>query len=133
MNVWIIDDDKDNQRQYLEEFKLRFPQMIVSVFDGLLEARGAKPDFVFIDLSAVEGRTLPCFDNNSYIGNLIHFIERFRSSFIVIMSAIVSHAKEDVDDIRDRCGDDHIFTIDPCVTNALTDFCAPYVDGENGV
>ena len=133
MIVWIIDDDEEALRLHEQLFAEKLPQAVVHTFERLSDVESSKgmPDFVFIDLGGVDGRTLPCFDNRSYIGNLQRFVERFRSAFIVIMSALVSHAEEDLEDLQKACGDNHLFTLDPCKPYALVDFCECY-GGNNG-
>lgn len=130
MIVWIVDDGDQSRKLHELEFQEMIPDAVVYTFEVLCDASRfvvkKSPDFIFIDLSTVDGWTLPCSDNHSYIGNLRQFVERFRSSFIVIMSALVSHAEEDVEDLRIACGDNHLFSLDPCKKNALIDFCLLY-------
>jgi len=130
MIVWIIDDDEEALRLHERSFTKRLPQAVIHTFECLFDAwefiPQKTPDFIFIDLGGIDGRTLPCFDNHSYIGNLQRFVEYYRSAFIVIMSALVSHAEEDLEDLQEACGDNHLFTLDPCKPYALVDFCSRY-------
>jgi len=129
--IWIIDDDEDNRIGYKELLKISRPDDRVLGFECLSDAYqiDLNADFIFIDLSAVDGRTVPCFDNHSYIGNLHKFAEKHRSAFIVIMSALVSHAEEDMEDLKEACPDAAIFVIDPCdikKPNAMAEFVDKY-------
>jgi len=130
MIVWIVDNDEEMQRLHRQSFIRKLPEATVHTFGCLYDAQQflskKAPDFIFIDLDAVEGRTLPCFDNHSYFGNLQKFVERFRSAFIVIMSMLISHAKEDVKELKEVCGDNYLFTLDPTKPHALADFCKRY-------
>ncbi len=129
--IWIIDDDEDNRIGYRELLSISRPDDSIFDFECLSDAYQSNlvADFIFIDLSAVDGRTIPCFDNHSYIGNLQRFAEKHRSAFIVIMSALVSHAQEDMEDLKEACPDAAIFVIDPCDTkkpNAMAEFVSKY-------
>lgn len=116
IKIWIVDDDKDNADSYTRLLEDSHPEAEVKWFECLYDAFQCEKhvDYIFIDLSAVDGRTLPCFDNYSYIGNLRRFVEKHLSSFIVIVSALMSHAREDVEDLQEACPDAMLFALDVC-------------------
>lgn len=116
IKVWIIDDDKLNCLQYNRLFFENRPDVQVVSFECLSDAIqcNLKADYIFIDLSAVDARTIPCFNNSSYIRTLQHFVEQNSSAFIIIMGALVSHAEEDVEDLQDACPDIKLFALDSC-------------------
>lgn len=131
IKIWIIDDDEHNRRVYSNLFKQSDLDVKVKTFECLFDASEcvSDVDYIFIDLSAVDARTIPCFDNHSYIGCLQQFVEKHTFSFIVIMSALIDHAKEDVEDLRKACPDVLLFSLDPCGRknhNALVDFIKKY-------
>lgn len=115
-SVWIIDGDRINREHLFLSFLEERFDVYVRCFENLLDASQCHldADFIFIDLSAVDGRTTPCFSNKSYIRNLQAFVENYRSSYIVVMSALISHAEEDVEDLREACPDSKLFALDPC-------------------
>ena len=116
ITVWIIDDDEINRRHHKLSFLENRPDIRVVVFECLHDAfqRDPHPDFIFIDLGAVDGRTTPCSDNNSYIGTLQRFVEKHDSAFTIIMGAATLDAKEDVKDLRNACPDIRLFALDSC-------------------
>lgn len=118
-SVWIIDGDRINREHLFLSFLEERFDVYVRCFENLLDASQCHldADFIFIDLSAVDGRTLPSFSNGSYIGNLQRFVELHRSSFIIIMSALISHAEEDVEDLKEACPDSKLFVVNPCGRN----------------
>lgn len=132
IKVWIIDDDEINRSHHKLSFYEDRPDVLVFGFESLSDAFecNSRADYIFIDLSAVDGHTLiSCFDNRSYIRSLQCFVEKNRSAFIVIMSALISHAKEDVEDLNDMCDGVRLFALDSCDIknpNALVDFVNRY-------
>ena len=129
--VWIIDDDELSREQHRELFSEFRPDVKVVGFECLFDTYQCRSsvDYIFIDLSAVDVRTIPSFDNHSYIGCLRDFVERHCSAFICIMSALISHAIEDVEDIKEMCPDVMLFSLDSCdikQPNVLVDFVNKY-------
>lgn len=129
--IWIIDDEEVNRTEHKLLFFENCPNIQVIDFECLQDAFKCDldADYIFIDLSAVDGRTLSCFNNHLYIKNLQHFVEKHCSSFIIIMGALISHAEEDVKDLQDACPDVKLFALDSCDLknpNALTKFVNKY-------
>lgn len=131
LTVWIIDDEESGRLQHQWLFSKDRPDVKVISFECLSDASqyNSEVDYIFIDLSAIEGRTIPCFDNHSYIRILQHFVEKHRLAFIVIMGALISHAEEDVEDIKVACPDVRLFALDSCSLknlNPLVEFVNKY-------
>lgn len=137
IKVWVIDDDEYNRVSHNLSFVEYRPDIHVITFECLSDASlcDLDVDYIFIDLGAVDARTIPCFDNNSYIRFLQNFVEKHCSEFIVLIGALISHAEEDVEDLKDTCPDSKLFALDSCDIknlNPLVKFVNKYSPIEKG-
>ena len=131
IKVWIIDDDEINRLHHKLSFSENRPDIHIKSFECLSDASQCNldVDYIFIDLSAVDGRTFPCFNNHSYIRNLHYFVEQHHFAFIIIIGALISHAEEDIEDLREMCPDIKLFALDSCSLknlNSLVKFVNKY-------
>ena len=115
LEVWYIEPDKkdhEHLKQSLEDKDLLNKFKIKHISKALVEIMDLEgtPDIIIIDTSSVQGiipTALGCWD--TLYANLRYFIEKHRSSKILIVSYVKSWAEDYLEELKRDLGEEDYY------------------------